>query len=494
MAAARQYRLDRTLDVDQRLRATVQRGHVLVLRLERHGVQPRVRRRLGRLVQPGLARGDDERALGRVAVDAPGASILAQHGVVAEQAGAQQLVERRRQHRQRLAGARDLALRRIAHAADLGVDAAGPQPLHGHLVARQGAGLVRADHRRAAQRLDGRQVADDRVAPGHAVHADGQRDRQHDDQPLGDHGHRQRDRGEEHVDQRLAVHEAADREGHGRERQDGPHQPVAEARDAPRQRRGQHVGLGQQLRDAPDLGRAAGGDDDAGGRAVVHQGRRVRHVGAVGEHGVGRQRVGALLDRQRLAGQRGLGHAQLAHLEQPQVGRHLVARSQQDDVSGHQLARVDALALPAAQHGGLGGQRARQRLERTQRLALLDEADHRVEEDHAEDHRRIGIRADRQLDDGGHQQDVDQHLVKLQQEAQHRAAPLGRRQRVVTVALAALDDRFGVKPGAGRSRQRLQQRRRGLGMPGWGVGGVHAGGDRQALQRQPGTAAAAPPA
>ncbi len=423
----------------------MQRRHVLVLRFERQRVEPRVRHRQPRLLQPGLARGHQQRALGRVALDAPGTALLAQHRVVAQQPGAQQLFQRRRQRRQRLACLADLALRRVAHAAHLGAYASGPQALHRHFVARERAGFVGADHGRAAQGLDRGQVADDGVAPGHAAHAYGQRDREHHHQPLGDHRHRQRHRRQEHLHRRLAVHQGAHREAQRRQPQNGPHQPVAKARDAPRQRRGQHVGVGQQLRDAADLGAFAYGHHHPGGRAVVHQGRRIGHVAAVGQHRVGGQRFGALLDRQRLTSERRLIHAQLAHLEQAQVGGHLVARGQQHDVAGHQFARIDALALPTAQHRGLGGERARQRFERTQRLAFLDEADHGVEEDHAKNHRRVGPGPHSQLDGSRHQQDIDQHLVELQQKAQQRAAPLGCRQRVGAKAGLARLHRSGIE-------------------------------------------------
>ena len=51
-----------------------------------------------------------------------------------------------------------------------------PGPAHGHLVTRQGAGLVGAHDGGGAQRLHRGQVPDDRVAARHPLHPDRQRD------------------------------------------------------------------------------------------------------------------------------------------------------------------------------------------------------------------------------------------------------------------------------------------------------------------------------
>jgi hypothetical protein len=124
---------------------------------------------------------------------------LAQQRVVAQQAGAQQ-----RHQGGMLAGVDGQPLllqatfRAVTDAAEVEVSAARGQLLHGHLVARQGAGLVRADYGRAAQCLDRRQAADDRVTLRHAPDADGQGDGEHRRQTLRDHRHRQCDSRHEH--------------------------------------------------------------------------------------------------------------------------------------------------------------------------------------------------------------------------------------------------------------------------------------------------------
>ena len=80
-----------------------------------------------------------------------------------------------------------------------------PELAHRHHAGGQRAGLVGADDRRAAQRLDRRQPADEHVARRHALHADGQRDRDDRRQPLGHGGDRERHRRHEHLQRRPAA-------------------------------------------------------------------------------------------------------------------------------------------------------------------------------------------------------------------------------------------------------------------------------------------------
>ena len=67
------------------------------------------------------------------------------------------------------------------------IDRAAGSPDRGdpHPVLGERAGLVRADHRRRTQRLDGRQPLDDRAAAGEIAHADRQRERDGGQQPSG---------------------------------------------------------------------------------------------------------------------------------------------------------------------------------------------------------------------------------------------------------------------------------------------------------------------
>ena len=137
-----------------------------------------------------------------------------------------------------------------------------PQRLHGHLVAGQRARLVRGDDGGAAERLDRRQVADDRPPARHALDADGKRDGHDRGQALGHGRDRQADAGQGRV---------------GQPRSRGPPPRPASATAATpiaiviaRPTRSSSrvsgvasmLGLVQQGGDAAQLGRRAGGDRD----------------------------------------------------------------------------------------------------------------------------------------------------------------------------------------------------------------------------------------
>ena len=102
------------------LRVGVHGAHQLALRGERHFADAREARveRVG--LQAGLARGDDQRAFGRVALDRPAAVVLLQHGVVRAIGGRERAIQLEPQRPVDRAAAvpRDLAFRRVPGAAE----------------------------------------------------------------------------------------------------------------------------------------------------------------------------------------------------------------------------------------------------------------------------------------------------------------------------------------------------------------------------------------
>ncbi|MNV65292.1 hypothetical protein D3C71_1579820 [compost metagenome] len=96
-----------------------------------------------------------------------------------------------------------------------------------------------------------------------------------------------------------------------------------------------------------------------------------------------------LVGRQRFAGEHGLVDAQLATVDQAQVGRYAVAGFEQDDVSGHQLLGRQRMANPVAAHSAVEGQQLADRAHGLFGLALLDEAHQCVDYHHAEDHQAV---------------------------------------------------------------------------------------------------------
>ena len=221
--AHRKQPLGRALDEDvrafARLGRPVERRHEAVLGVEGHGVEARPGRALRVRVEARLGGERDERALHRIALDPPAVLGARQRRVVAQERGAGEIGE------ERLLGGIDLApvpreaaFRRIALARDLVGDAAGHHGRSHHLVAGEGAGLVGADHRDGAQRLDRGHPAHDRFAPRHALDPDGERDREQSRQPLRYRRDDETDDRDEQLVERVALDEPAE----GEHRRGGP--------------------------------------------------------------------------------------------------------------------------------------------------------------------------------------------------------------------------------------------------------------------------------
>jgi hypothetical protein len=139
------------------------------------------------------------------------------------------------------------------------------------------------------------------------------------------------------------------------------------------------------------------------------------------------------VDRQRLAGQRGLLDPQVDRLEQAQVGRDVVAGLQEDDVARHQLGGRDGDAVAVAQ--GLGVRRG-QLLQGSQGLLgplLLDDAEHRVEHDDRHDRGRLDVIAEQGRDQRGRDQQDDDEVVELVPQQGPEAGPGRLAQLVGTV-------------------------------------------------------------
>ena len=429
--------LRRPLDVDEGLahKAVVQGRHETVAGLEGDQVRARVALGDGLQIEPGLDGRHQQRALHRVPVHPQGLAVFPlQRGIVAQGHGTQGLGQPRI-----LLGPHRLPLVR---EGTVGIVAGAGQRQHprtrvhrghGHRVAGQGAGLVRADHADGAQGLHRGQPADDGVAPGHALHADGQRDGHDRRQALRDRGHGQTHRGQEHLRRGVIAHQDAEGEAGAGKDQDGGREPAAELGHLPQQRRGEPLHPGHQGADAADLGAGPGGDDDAGALAMGHQGARIGHAAAIRQGGLRRQRGDALVHRDRFAGQRRLLDLQSLGPQNPQVRRDLVAGLQLHQVAGHQLRGVHGDQPAAAPGHGVGREHPPDGLQGVLGLALLHESDGRVDEHDAQDDAGVEPVPQQGRDPRRRQQHVDQQVVELGEEAQQRAAGLGLGQSVGAV-------------------------------------------------------------
>ncbi len=185
-----------------------------------------------------------------------------------------------------------------------------------------------------------------------------------------------------------------------------------------------------QAADAPDLGLAPRGHHHTAALAHGHDRAGVRHAGAVAQRRRLLDRLGTLLHRHRLAGQGRLVDAQVLDPQQPQIGRHPVPGFQEDHVARYEVGGVDLVPLAVAQNRCVAGQHGAHGLEGTLGLALLDEADDRVDHHHTHDHGRVDVVLQPGRDRGRGQQHVDQRVVELQEEAQERSPPAWGRQAV----------------------------------------------------------------
>ena len=292
----------------------------------------------------------------------------------------------------------------------------GPEPAGGHLVLGEGAGLVRADDRGAAEGFDRGQLPDEGVPLDHLLHAEREADRDDGRQALGHRGDGEADRGHEHLED-VAALEHADEEHERADDERGDAQPPSQLRELLLQRGVLVLLLLEHRRDEADLRSHAGLDHDPpapaehGHRAGVGHGEPVAERRLV-LHG----RTGLLFHRHALAGQRGLLDPQVDRLDEAHVGGHVVAGLQQDHVAGHQLARGHHPGGAVAHHPRLGGGHLLQGRERLLGLGFLHHADDGVQDDDEDDRSRVHPLAEHEGDDRGRDQDDDEEVLELRRE------------------------------------------------------------------------------
>ena len=231
----------------------------------------------------------------------------------------------------------------------------GPYLGHRHFVLGQSARLVRTDDPRAAQSLHRRQLFDDGIAPRHAGHPQRQHDGDHRGQSLRNGGHRQRDRGHEHL-QHGIVEEHPHAEHHPAHAQAHKGQGAGHLRHLFLEGR-LPLGLSHQHPgDAPHLGiHSGGGDHGCSPPGGDHRGRE-HHIAPVGHRRVGGEGRAAVLEhRHRLPGHGALVAAETGALQDTGVGGHQVSRLQPDDIPRYQRRRLHPEHLAVPDHPGPGG-------------------------------------------------------------------------------------------------------------------------------------------
>ena len=74
--------------------------------------------------------------------------------------------------------------------------------------------------------------------------------------------------------------------------------------------------------------------------------------------------------------------------------------------------------IPLSYHHGFAGEHITNTLQRFFSIALLNMANQRVDDRNPKDHQHVYPVAHKELKQRGHQQNVNQHIVKMCQEAQ----------------------------------------------------------------------------
>ncbi len=163
--------------------------------------------------------------------------------------------------------------------------------------------------------------------------------------------------------------------------------------------------------DMTDLGRHPGGGDEHGARPAGDLAIHERHVDAVAERGVRRDRVDLLGRRDALAGQRGLVDLEGRGRQDPGVRRDEIAGLDVDDVARDELIHRDLGEIAVSSDLRLDDHHALERRGARLGLALLVHRHPGVEQGEQEqEDTGVELAGQEQADDARHEQD-DLHRV-----------------------------------------------------------------------------------
>jgi len=172
------------------------------------------------------------------------------------------------------------------------------------------------------------------------------------------------------------------------------------------------------------------------------------------------QRVGALGDRLRLAGQGRLAGAQVHALDDAPVGGDEVAHLEQHDVARHEFARGEFAHDAGAAHAHDGGGEFLECGKRALGAIVLRETECRVEQDDRQDRDRVGLLAEVGGDDTRDNQQHHHRAAQLLPQNAPRPAPARFDQLVGAVRESAPKDLSRVEAGARIDADFVQRRLR----------------------------------
>ena len=171
--------------------------------------------------------------------------------------------------------------------------------------------------------------------------------------------------------------------------------------------------------------------------ACRNEGAAEQHRGLVAENGIGIDSRRAFADRHRLTGENGLLCGQAPRLEQTKISRNPVAGFHQHDIARHQVGGVHAGALSAAQYRRVRCQHLANGLHGLFSAAFLDETDGGIHQHHGKDHARINPVTEHRGHRGRPEQYVDEQIIEVSQEPEHRRRARLIGQPIGTKALQA---------------------------------------------------------
>ncbi len=294
----------------------------------------------------------------------------------------------------------------------------------GHAVLGEGAGLIGADDRGAAQRLHRRQPPDDGPPLRHPPHPDGKDHRDDGREALRNGGHRQGNGNHEDFHHRHPVQKPHHKDdgagGEGQEAQGFP-QPCQLLLKG-----GAALPLpAQKPRYLPHLGVHAGGGDHGLGAAIGDAAAGIDHIPPIPQGSILLHQGGVLLLRRKgFPCKGGFLHRQGGGAQKPGVGGDHIPRFQEDDIAGDQLCPFNELLPALPEHPGMGGGQPPEGVQGLFRLVLLEYSHQGVKHHDEEDEGRFKELRGIPLPQGGEkgdpcrqQQDENHGILKLVKES-----------------------------------------------------------------------------
>ena len=326
-----------------------------------------------------------------------------------------------------------------------------------HAVHGQGAGLVQAEHLHRAEALDRRQLPDEHLAATHFANAESQGRGRHGGQALGNRGHRQRNRGIQHL-----------QPAHAPQNTDAEHQPAdAGAEGGQLNTHVIQLALHGRIRrrhfahqrlNRADLGGTAGGRHHCQTAAAGDDRAHVHHVDPLAQRGFNQtQGIAGFLHRQALAGEGRLIHRQILGGNEPAIGRDIGARRQHQHIAGHHLRQRDFQRFAATQHGGVARQQVAEGIDGFLGGAFGEIANQGVQQHDTADDDRVGHAARGDRHHGRNAQHRDRNAEELARDHLERRAAPGFFKHVGPVAFQS-----GQRHGLGQALLDALERGQGL--------------------------------